>query len=146
LAQTTWPNSGRLSFPDSVAAQVEFADGSCGQLIYSAEGDPKAAKEAITVYGAGLTVEIRNFLEATSYRGRKETKQIFGSKGHAEEMAAWSEFLHGRAEHPLAYEQARTSMLLTFAALESIQRGSSVRLEVKPAEARGSDVAAARRP
>ena len=39
LAQTTWPASGRLPFPDSVTAQVEFADGSCGQLVYSAEGD-----------------------------------------------------------------------------------------------------------
>src|SRR5438552_4876311 len=39
LAQTVWPPAGRLPFPDSVSAQVEFSDGSCGQLIYSAEGD-----------------------------------------------------------------------------------------------------------
>ena len=34
FAQTTWPAAGRLPFPDSVTAQVEFADGSSGQLIY----------------------------------------------------------------------------------------------------------------
>src|SRR6185436_2653716 len=54
LAQTTWPASGRLPFPDSVSAQVEFADGSCGQLLYTAEGDPTWPKEHCTVFGAGF--------------------------------------------------------------------------------------------
>jgi len=143
LAQTTWSNTGRLSFPDSVAAQVEFADGSCGQLIYSAEGDPKAPKEAISVYGAGLRAEIRNFLELSIYRNRKESKGSFRSKGHAEQMDAWSDYLQGNREHPLPYEQSRTSMLLTFAVLESIQRGSSVRLEGNPESAgRAANLAA----
>jgi hypothetical protein len=43
-------------------------------------------------------------------------------------MQAWSEFLAGNAEHPLPYQESRESMLLTFAVLESIQRGSSVSL------------------
>ena len=38
-AQTIWPVTGRLPFPDGVSAQVEFADESCGQLLYSSEGD-----------------------------------------------------------------------------------------------------------
>jgi len=129
LAQTTWPSTGRLSFPDSVAAQVEFAGGSCAQLVYSAEGDPKASKEAVTVYGAGFTAEIRNFLELTIFRGRKETRESFRSKGHAEQMEAWTRFLRGETEHPLPYDQSRLSMLATFAVIDSIQRGSSVRLE-----------------
>jgi hypothetical protein len=41
-------------------------------------------------------------------------------------MAAWAEFLRGRAAHPLPYEQSRASMLLTFAALESIQQARAV--------------------
>src|SRR5204863_3339250 len=49
LAQTTWPASGRLPFPDSVTAQVEFADGSSGQLLYTAQGDPSWPKEQCTV-------------------------------------------------------------------------------------------------
>jgi hypothetical protein len=43
-------------------------------------------------------------------------------------MAAWLAFLRGQAEHPLPYEQARQSMVLTFAVLESIQGGRSVEL------------------
>lgn len=126
LAQTTWPASGRLPFPDSVTAQIEFADGSSGQLVYSAEGDSSWPKEVCTVFGAGFVVEIENFQKLVIHRGRKATTHSFNGKGHAEQMAAWAAFLRGAAEHPLPYEQSRQSMELTFAVLESIQAGHSV--------------------
>lgn len=126
FAQTTWPAAGRLPFPDSVAAQVEFADGSCGQLVYSAEGDSSYPKETLTVFAAGLVGEIVNFQSLSFRRGRKERKANFSSKGHAEQMAAWLAFLQGTADHPLPYAAARQSMRLTFAALESIRQGQAV--------------------
>jgi predicted dehydrogenase/threonine dehydrogenase-like Zn-dependent dehydrogenase len=126
LAQTTWPPAGRLPFPDSVSAQIEFAAGSSAQLIYSAEGDPSWPKETLTVFAAGLVGEIANFQELVIHRGRKKKRFTYGSKGHAEEMAAWLAFLQGQGSHPLPYEQSRASMLLTFAVLESIQRGGVV--------------------
>jgi predicted dehydrogenase/threonine dehydrogenase-like Zn-dependent dehydrogenase len=128
FAQTTWPPAGRLPFPDSVTAQVEFADGSCGQLIYSAEGDSSWPKEQCTVYGAGFVAEIVNYQQLVIHRGRKRTTHAYGSKGHAEQMAAWAAFLRGQASHPLPYEQSRQSMLLTFAVLESIQQARAVTL------------------
>ena len=126
FAQTTWPTSGRLPFPDSVTAQVEFAGGSSGQLIYSAEGDASWPKETCTVFGAGFVAELLNFQELVVHRGRRKNAQSFSSKGHAEEMAAWLAFLRGEAAHPLPYDQSRTSMALTFAVLESIQAGRSL--------------------
>jgi predicted dehydrogenase len=129
LAQTTWPVGGRLPFPDSVTAQIEFADGSCGQLIYSGEGDSSWPKEQCTVYGAGLVAEIINFQELTVHRHGKKTRHTHDGKGHAEQMAVWLAFLRGQAEHPLPYEQSRQSMLLTFAVLESIQAGRSVEVQ-----------------
>ena len=129
LAQTTWPASGRVPFPDSVTAQVEFADGSCGQLIYSAEGDTIFPKETLTVFGAGTVAELTNFQKLVVHRGRKEKTFSYNSKGHAEEMAAWLEFLRGQSEPPLPYAQTRQSMLLTFAVLESIQQAKSVELD-----------------
>ena len=128
LAQTTWPATGRLPFPDSVTAQVEFADGSCGQLVYSAEGDSSWPKEICTVFGAGFVAEVENFQKLVVHRGRKATTHSYNGKGHAEQMAAWAAFLRGAAEHPLPYEQSRQSMALTFAVLESIQAGRSVEL------------------
>ena len=128
LAQTTWPASGRLPFPDSVTAQVEFADGSCGQLIYNGEADSNWPKEQCTVYGAGFVAEILNYQELVVQRSRGRTTKTFNGKGHAEQMAAWAAFLRGEAEQPLPYDQSRQSMLLTFAVVESIQAGRSVEL------------------
>src|SRR5688572_20419443 len=128
-AQTTWPATGKLAFPDSVAAQIEFANGSSGQLIYSAQGDAAYPKEAVTLFASGMVIELFNFLEMNVYRGRKKTKKSFSSKGHAEQMSAWVRFLKGETEHPFPHEQSRTSMLLTFAVLESIQKGEPVRLD-----------------
>ena len=125
-AQTTWPASGRLPFPDSLTAQVEFADGSCGQLIYNGEADSSWPKEQCTVYGAGFVAEIVNFQEMTIHRNRKKVRRTFNGKGHAEQMAAWLSFLRGAAEHPLPYAQSRQSMILTFAVLEAIQAGRSL--------------------
>jgi predicted dehydrogenase len=44
-------------FPDSITAHMEFADGSSGQLIYSAEGDSSYPKERLTVFGSGFVGE-----------------------------------------------------------------------------------------
>jgi predicted dehydrogenase/threonine dehydrogenase-like Zn-dependent dehydrogenase len=128
-AQTVWPAAGRLPFPDSVTAQVEFADGSCGQLVYSAEGDSSWPKEICTVFGAGLTAELENFKTLNIHRQRKRTSRSFEGKGHAEQMTAWTAFLRGESPHPVPFEEARRSMLLTFAAVEALQQGRSMDIE-----------------
>ncbi len=127
-ALTVWPASGRLPFPDSVTAQVEFAGGSCGQLVYSAEGDSTWPKEVCTVFGAGFVAEIENFQTLKVHQGRKSTSHKFQGKGHAEQIAAWAGFLRREHEHPLPYAVSRQSMQLTFATLESIRTAASVKL------------------
>jgi predicted dehydrogenase len=126
FAQPTWPTAGQTPFADSFAAQIEFADGSCGQLVYTAEGDTSYPKEMITVYGAGFVSEIDNFQALIVNRSRKQKRTSCSSKGHAEQMAAWVDFLAAKTVHPLPYEQSRQSMILTFAALDSMQQGKSV--------------------
>jgi len=128
-AQTVWPAAGRLPFPDSVTAQVEFADGSCGQLVYSAEGDTSWPKETCTVFGAGFTAELQNFKTLVVNRRRKRTTEALDGKGHAPQMAAWTAFLRGESPHPVPFEATRRSMLLTFAAVDAIQQGRTVDVE-----------------
>jgi len=128
-AQTVWPATGRLPFPDSITAQVEFADGSCGQLVYSAEGDSSWPKEICTVFGAGFTAELVNFQKLAIHRQRRKVSKSFEGKGHAEQMAAWTAFLRGEAPHPVPFEDTRRSMLLTFAAVEAIQHGRAIEIE-----------------
>ncbi|MBL9129243.1 MAG: bi-domain-containing oxidoreductase [Verrucomicrobiales bacterium] len=127
-AQTVWPAQGRSPFPDSVTAQIEFADGSSGQLIYTAEGDSTWPKEVCTVFGAGFVAELENFQELVVHRGRKTARTSFRGKGHKEQMDAWAAYLRGEADHPLPYVESRRSMCLTFATLEAIREGRDVRV------------------
>lgn len=128
-AQTVWPAGGRLPFPDSVTAQVEFADGSCGQLVYSSEGDTSWPKEICTVFGAGFTAEIQNYQRLVVHRRRKAATHKVSGKGHAEQMAAWTSFLRAEREHPFPWAQTRRSTLLTLAAIEAIQQGRTVEID-----------------
>lgn len=119
---------GRPKVPDSVTAQIEFADGSSAQIVYSAEGDSAYPKESYRVFGNGVVIECENFMKLSVFQKRKQTVKKFSSKGHAEEMTAWLAFLKEGAPHPLPYEQARQSMRLTFAVLESIREGRTIEL------------------
>ena len=119
---------GRPKVPDSVTAQIEFADGSSAQVIYSAEGDSAYPKETFRVFASGVVCECENFMKLSIFKQRKETVKKFASKGHAEEIAAWLAFLKGGSAHPLPYEQARQSTRLTFAVLESIREERSIDL------------------
>jgi len=87
---------GRLPFPDSVTAQIEFADGSCGQLVYSAEGDSGFPKEALTVYAAGLVAEITNFQELVVHRGRKRKSIHFHPRAMLKKWPPGRSFCAGR--------------------------------------------------
>jgi len=113
---------------DSVAAQVEFAGGSSFQLIYSAEGDSAFPKETIRVFATGLIVECENFMKLTVWKNRKAKVTKCSSKGHAEEMSAWLDFLKDGKAHPLPYAQAHESMRLTFAVLEAIRDNRRIEL------------------
>ena len=119
---------GRPLVPDSLTAQIEFADGSSAQVIYSAEGDSAFPKETFRVFASGVVCECENFMKLSIFKRRKETVKKFASKGHAEEIAAWLNFLKGGAAHPLPYPEARQSTRLTFAVLDSIREGRSIDL------------------
>ena len=127
-AQTVWPTAGSRTFPDSVTAQMEFTDGSCAQIIYTAEGDTAFPKETFRVFASGLVADCENFQKLALYRGRKTTVKKFTSKGHAEEMEAWMSFLRAEGAHPLPYAESRQSMEATFGVLDSIREGRSIEL------------------
>lgn len=119
---------GRPSVPDSITAQVAFEDGSAAQIIYSAEGDPAFPKESFRLFASGWVAECENFQTLTLFKNRKRQHSRHEGKGHAEEMAAWLAWLKGITSHPLPYREIRTSMLLTFAALDSIREARLVRV------------------
>lgn len=119
---------GRPDVPDSITAQVAFENGSSAQIVYSAEGDPSFPKESFRLFASGVVAECENFQTLTIHRNRKRQTTRYDGKGHADEVAAWLAFLKGSGPHPLPYADSRQSMLLTFAALDSIREARLIRL------------------
>ncbi len=120
--------SAQKTGADSVSAQVEFADGSTFQLLYSAEGDSAFPKESIRVFANGLVAECENFMKLTVWKNRKAKVSKHASKGHAEEMAAWLGFLKDGKPHPLPDVSSRQSMRLTFAVVRAIRENPIIEL------------------
>ena len=113
---------------DNLSAQIEFADGSNAQLLYTTVGDPSYPKETWRVFATGLVAVCENFQRLDLHAGRKRRSHRFRSKGHAEEMQAWLDFMMGKTPHPLPYTATRQSMALTFAALQSARENRTIPL------------------
>lgn len=113
---------------DSVSVEITFSAGSVAHLFYSVLGDSSFPKETWRVFARGLVAECENFQRLTLHARRKKQTLHFRSKGHAEEMHAWSSFLQGQSPHPFPYAAIHSSMTVTFAILEALRLNHPVDL------------------
>jgi predicted dehydrogenase len=82
--------AGRPRGPaEDVVIQIEFADGSAGQILYTAHGDPALGKERIEAHAGGTSVVIDDFRSCTIASAGRRRRVTRGGKGHAEEVAAF---------------------------------------------------------
>jgi predicted dehydrogenase len=81
--------AGRPRGPaEDVAIQLGFSDGSVGQILYTAKGDPALAKERVEAHAGGASVVLDDFRSVEIVSGGKRRRSATGGKGHAEEIAA----------------------------------------------------------
>src|SRR5262249_50855767 len=50
---------------EDVLVQLDFADGSAGQVLYTSHGDPGLGKERVEVHAGGVSVVIEDFRSCT---------------------------------------------------------------------------------
>lgn len=81
--------AGRPRGPaEDVVIQLGFSDGSVGQILYTAKGDPALGKERVEAHAGGASVVLDDFRSVEIVSGGKRKKSTTGGKGHAEEIAA----------------------------------------------------------
>jgi len=81
--------AGRPRGPaEDVVIQLGFADGSVGQILYTAKGDPALGKERVEAHAGGVSVVLDDFRSVEVTSGGKRRKLTTGGKGHTEEIAA----------------------------------------------------------
>lgn len=114
---------------DNALITLWFGDGSIANITYLANGDKSLSKETCEIFSGGRVARLDDFrtLELT-HHGKTEKVRSSQDKGHG---AGWNAFLKciqtgGAAPIPL--EEIRAVHLATFAALDSIRTGESVKL------------------
>jgi len=75
---------------DNVVAQLKFADGSVGNMVYVANGDNGLPKEYIEVFGQRSVAVVDDYRKVTLYvKGQARSHRMGAQdKGHTAEMAA----------------------------------------------------------
>ncbi|MCD4672151.1 MAG: bi-domain-containing oxidoreductase [Anaerolineaceae bacterium] len=124
------PDAGRYH-QDNVILTLTYPDGSIGTISYLANGDKTVAKEQVDVFSGGRVAVLNDFrqLEMTCAGRRSVLRSRFKQdKGHG---ASWQAFLsatRGNDPAPIPYRELWAVTLASFAALESLKSGNTVKL------------------
>lgn len=119
----------RIDLPprSNFAVTVTFADGSLGQLFYSADGPPCMPKERIEFFGAQTSAVVDDFRSVTIFSRRAESRSLPAQdKGQAAMLAAFLKGVSGKGEFPMTTESIISTTLLTLAAQESLDSGRPI--------------------
>ena len=123
--------AGRIDLPPTAnfAATVSFANGSVGQLLYSAQGSPALPKEQFECFSGQTCGVLQDYRGAEFFRGssREQAGRHAQDKGQAALLDA---FLHSLRGGPVAMkpEDVLESSLLTLAAQQSLAQRQPVQL------------------
>ena len=113
---------------DTVAVQMEFADGSVGSVCYFANGTKSFPKERCEIFFDGQIIQIDNFKKSHGYGGPKLSNGWLSGmdKGHNDQFAELVKAIKSGSEPPISFDETVHVMKATFAAIESIRTGTSV--------------------
>jgi predicted dehydrogenase len=125
------PDGGRYSH-DNLSVAISFANGSLGTVTYVSNGDKSFGKEALEVFGGGLSARLddyRALLISREGRKVKRTARLRQDKGHRAEWQALVSHLTGTSVEPISFAEIVLSTRATFAAVHSLQTGEAILLD-----------------
>ncbi len=116
---------GDLVDEDVCVLVIRFADGSLGNLVYSALGSPDLPKERLEVLAMDAAYLIEDFrglhwLEKDERGGDRTGGQ---DKGFTAEMAAFLRAVMAGGPAPIPWRQLKATSLASFRAVESLRTG-----------------------
>jgi len=101
---------------------ARLLDGSVGQILYTAKGDPALGKERVEVHAGGASVVLDDFRSVEIVSGGKRRKIGAGGKGHAEEIAALLAAVKAGGPSPIALASLVATTRATLRVHEAISR------------------------
>lgn len=123
--------AGDVDLKDTLSVQMEFQDGSVGSVCYFANGTKSFPKERCEVFFDGGIIQIDNFRKSKGFGPVKLKSDGWLSgmdKGHDEQFRRLVSSIKDGTEPPVGFAESVHVMEATFAAMESMRTGESVKL------------------
>lgn len=116
---------------DSIQINLEFENGSIGNITYHALGDTSLSKEYFELAAGGYTCKMHDFRRTEiTFRGKtRKYKTKMQDKGFVKEFQAFFDYILNNKSHPISFESLYLTTLSTFRVLESIQTGLKIKIE-----------------
>ena len=116
---------------DNCAFNIEFENGSVGNIIYESIGPEVLPKERVEILGDNFGGIIDNFIRAEFYKGGKVVrKRLFAQdKGFLNEYREVIKSIKSGRDFPIPFEDFVYTTLTTFALEDSIRCGQPVKID-----------------
>jgi predicted dehydrogenase len=116
---------------DNVSVSIRYLDGSIANIVYVALGATDMPKEYCEVFADESSAVMDNFC-STVCIGKRGKKKLKGKqkKGFAEEIAAFLSAVRNGGTEPVAFQSILDTTKCTFATLESLRTGKTIRISL----------------
>lgn len=110
-------NSEKYINNDNISMNIEFANGSLANIIYTSMGPKSYPKESVRVFSNGNVAELKNFVKAEIYKGGRKIKKskLQQDKGFMDEYEYIRDIIKGKRENEyLTFEEIYETTKSTF--------------------------------
>lgn len=122
------PDNGKYH-QDNLSMTLTFPDGSVGVVDYLASGDKSFPKERLEVFCAGRVAVLEDFRSLEMVLdGRRRLVRKAQDKGWYNEWVILARAIQSGGQPPIPYDQLIGVTRATFAALDSLRTGTTVKL------------------
>jgi len=123
------PDQGKYR-EDNVSMTFKFPEGSVGVVDYLANGDKSVPKERVEVFCAGTIAVLDDYRRLEIVKdGRRQSRRLTAQdKGWKDEMRAFAAAVREGGQPPIPYEQLIGVTTSTFAAVESLKTGNTIKI------------------
>jgi len=131
FASSIKSNNENILNRDNISINIEFQDGSVGNIIYTSIGDNIFSKEYIEIFGESSVGVLNNFSSLQMYRNnKKRTKKSFHNKGHSNEIKNLMRSIHKGQGSPISFKELVAVSLVTFGVHKSLEKGSPIDIKM----------------
>ena len=123
-------DSNKWRKDDNLVINIEFENGSLGNIVYTAMGNERMEKERIEIFAGGNTYVIDDFKKGLFYNGCRLRRIKNKGKGHKEEIRIFIDAIKQGKGNPIDFESLVLTTLTTFKVIGSLKSSAPEKIDI----------------